>query len=139
MLLFSEMHAWQGDPSVQQILVFSTPELKEEFYIEMENRFTKEMDGYAGVDPVYVKRKKDELSDSNAGAVFKLRAVKTNDGSYAAIIRCGVTGCLVWEDENKYKIIEDALIACFEQMSKEISNDLLKITYSLIKNKKSTE
>src|ERR1035437_7949904 len=102
MIVFSEQHLWQGDKSVQQILVFSSQEGKDKFEAEMKARFEKVLAISPGTDPKYLERVKNDLSDSDAGAVYKLRAVKTDDGKYAAVIRDGFTAQLLWEDRCIY-------------------------------------
>lgn len=77
MFHFSEIHPWQGEQAVQQILVFPSELLKNEFERDFPERVAK--DG-------------DKASDNNLGAVYKLRAVKNSDGKWCPVIRCGSSG-----------------------------------------------
>lgn len=85
MFLFSEIHNWQGESAVKQILVFPSELLKNEFDKEFAERLEKD-----GIE---------KASDSNAGAVYKLRAVKDGNGDYIPVIRCGSSGELLWEGQ----------------------------------------
>jgi len=97
MFIFSEINqAWQGDAAVKQILVFPTQLLKDEFEKTFAERV--EEDGI------------EKASDSNAGAIYKLRAVLQSNGKYVAIIRCGNSGELLWEGVTVYKHSQSALI-----------------------------
>jgi hypothetical protein len=118
MLVFSDQHPWQGNESVQQILVFSSPETKRIFEAEMIDRFNKTIaqNAYAGTDPSYETRVRNDLSDSNAGAMYKLRAVKNNKGMFVSIIRCGTSGVLLWEDYYEYNTPEIALRGCLNHL-----------------------
>ena len=116
MYTFSEQHPWQGDVAVQQILVFSFHETMKKFNEEMERRFKRDMDSYAGVDPNYPTKVRNDLSDSNAGAIYKLRGVMNSNNTYAAVIRCGFTGNLIWEDYAEYTTPKLALIECLKKL-----------------------
>jgi hypothetical protein len=83
MFKFSKIHNWQAEKAVKQILVFPTQLLKDEFEKTYAQRLEKDGIGKA--------------SDSNAGAVYKLRAVKEGTGEYVPMIRCGSSGELLWE------------------------------------------
>lgn len=94
--------------------------MKELFEREMLDRFDKAMEGYAGIDPEYSVRVKNELSDSNAGAVYKLRAVKDDSGKWIASIHCGITGGLRWEDNMDYNTPDMTLTVCLLHIKKEV-------------------
>lgn len=128
MFQYSTQHPWQSNESVQQILVFSSQEGKDKFEAEMKKRFEKAMDGYAGVDPEYPTRVKNDLSDSDAGAIYKLRAVKTNDGKFAAVIRDGFTAQLLWEDRVTYSTPEGALLVCYRHLVLSVKNSQFPIS-----------
>ena len=83
MLIFSQIHNWQNDPAVKQVLVFPNESVRETFETEFAERAEREGWWCA--------------SDSNAGAIYKLRSVKNSDESYAPVIRCGKGGDLLWE------------------------------------------
>lgn len=83
MFKFSQIHDWQEDPAVKQILVFPSQLLKDEF--EKEFALRVEKDG------------KDKASDSNAGAVYKIRAVKNGNDTWDGVVRCGSSGELLFE------------------------------------------
>lgn len=86
MFTFSKIHNWQGEKAVKQILVFPTQMLKDEFEKTYAQRVEKD-----GVE---------RASDSNAGAVYKIRATKNSEGMYVPVIRCGSSGELLWEGES---------------------------------------
>ena len=81
MFAFSEIHNWQGRPAVKQILVFPSELLKTEFEKTFAERVEKD-----GID---------KASDSNAGAVYKIRAVKNGSGTWDGSVRCGSSGELL--------------------------------------------
>lgn len=51
--------------------------------------------------------------DNNAGAIYKLKAVLQDDGNYMGLVRCGVTGALVFSSYNLSCNIEGALYSAF--------------------------
>jgi hypothetical protein len=99
MFLFSEIHDWQGNPAVKQILVFPTDFLKSEF----EKTFAKRIKR-VGIE---------NASDNGIGAVYKIRAVKTGVGSWGGFVRCGSTSrLLLAQDQPK-----DNALECLADMS----------------------
>jgi hypothetical protein len=97
-LVYSEVHNWEEDPNVKQILVFSCHKAKEFF----ENEYQKRLN----------KANKFNLSlDTNCGAIFKLRAVKNSIGSYNSVIRCGITGHMIFDGHYEN---EDPIMALTE-------------------------
>ena len=136
MFLYSEQHPQQGDIAVQQILVFSCQEAKDKFDKEMAYRFKNAWANYAGVDPTYEVTVKNSLSDSDAGAVYKLRGVLDNDDSFIAIIRCGFTGKVIWEDNLRYDSPELALARCFRKLKFDLIGNIDEmIEQCYLKNK----
>jgi hypothetical protein len=125
MLVFSEIHDWQLEPGVRQILAFSTPEMKDLFEREMADRFDKAMDGYAGVDKDYSTKVKSKLSDSNAGAVYKLRAVLNGSDKWVPVIRCGITGGQIGQDGPVENSVEEALRSCLQQLHRNITQPII--------------
>ncbi len=83
MFKFSEIHDWQEEPAVKQILVFPSQQHKDQF--EKEFALRVEKDG------------KDKASDSNAGAIYKIRAVKNGKDTWDGVVRCGYSGELLFE------------------------------------------
>lgn len=81
MFVYSEMHAWQNEPAVQQVLVFSSEAMKDEF----EKTYSIATQKH---DPKLVA----VVSENNMGAIYKLRAILRGDGLYDPVIRCGFTG-----------------------------------------------
>lgn len=94
-MIYGEQHSWQGDASVQQILVFHTEKDKISFDITHEIRVLR--DG------------EENASDNGIGAAYKLRAVLTGDGTWASLIRRGNDGNLVYESFDMYETAERAL------------------------------
>jgi hypothetical protein len=110
MLIYGEIHNWEDDSAVKQILVFSCHKSKEFFDIEYQKRINQE--------------NKFNLSlDTNCGAIFKLRAVKNSNGSYNCMIRCGITGHMIHQGHFDYDNFKDAL-----QMAK---NELKRLILEL--------
>lgn len=120
MFVFSEMHPWQGNAAVQQVLVFSNEEVKAKFE--------------AGYQEVIGKHTHEDASDSNLGAIYKLRAVKLSSGEYAPVIRCGFTGKVIWDDNNEaivYTTPGQAIVACAAKLSGSIVPALFTLQRSL--------
>jgi hypothetical protein len=110
MLVYGEVHDWEDDPAIKQILVFSCHKAKEFFNNEYQKRLNK-------------ANKFNIHQDTNCGAIFKLRAVKNSKGSYNCVIRCGITGHLIHQGHFDYDDFEDAL-----QMTK---NELKRLILEL--------
>ena len=108
MFVFSNMHPWQGDPAVQQVLLFTHAAMREQFGNTVK-RLTK------GHTPKLVA----EMSDNNIGAIYKLKAVLGSDGSWQPVIRCGFTGTWLGEMDS-VATPEQAIAACKEYLKKEI-------------------
>ena len=122
MFAFSEKHPWQGNEAVQQILVFSSQSMKELFEHEIYSRNTK---------AIVEKTDVNDISDSNAGAIYKLRALRENGGMWKPVIRCGFTGELMWEDDVSYTLPEIALAKCMAYLKVEIAYTLAKSIVAL--------
>lgn len=98
MFIFSNIHNWQNDPAVAQILVFSDRESKQLFDKQFAERIKKD-----GVE---------SASDAGIGAVYRLRAVKDGNGKYVPVIRAGAHSGLIWEGEpldDKMKALRSAV------------------------------
>lgn len=135
MFVFSKQHPWEGDPAVQQILVFSCDKAKEDFEQKMEARFLKETQSYAGTDPTYLARYKSGMSDTGYGAMYKLRSVKNSEGTFGGVIRCGVTGYMLWEGYDRFTRVEEALWAAFGEMKKSILRARSQPLYDAVKKR----
>jgi len=127
MFSLSDQHACQGNDSVQQILVFSSPKMKSRFEKEMGILFQKAMDGYTeDFQQEFLKQNptviENELSDSNAGAIYKLKAIKKFNGNWIPCIRCGFTGELLWEGQ-PLVTIEGAMFVCKNQLTELINGE----------------
>jgi hypothetical protein len=81
--IFSNIHNWQGDKAVAQILVFTDREAKQLF----DTAFAKRVEEH-GIE---------DASDSGIGAAYRLRAVKNSSNQYLPVIRSGAHGGLLWE------------------------------------------
>ena len=119
MFTFSEQHAWQGDSAVQQILVF--PNLGQK--LAFEDAFAKNLTAY-GID---------SAEDTGIGAIYKLRAIKNADGTYGAMIRCGVTAECLWDaySYDRTKTPEEALQKCVERLKEHIASSLTTLSFSI--------
>jgi len=98
MFAFSEIHNWQGNPSVKQILVFPSELLKFEFEKTFAERVEKD-----GI----------KASDSNSGAVYKIRAVENLLSFWGGEIRCGSSGDLLLEQN----AMADSYVECLNSMN----------------------
>lgn len=110
---FSQIHDWQNDSAVKQILVFPSELLQDEFNKAFAERVEKD-----GIE---------KASDNNIGAIYKLRAVLCSTGRYESVIRCGHTGELLWEDSITYPTIERALICAITNLWCNIKSDCRKL------------
>ena len=106
MMVFSKVHNWQGEPAVKQIRVFTTDEVKKRFTTAMLER----IEAY-GIE---------DASDNNIGAIYKLRAIKNINKNWTAVIRCGFTSNLLYEDSKKYNTPEEAFDACKHALSESL-------------------
>jgi len=96
--IFSNIHNWQNDPAVAQILVFPDQETKQMFDKAFAERI--KADGI------------ESASDAGIGAVYRLRAVKDGNNKYVPVIRAGAHGGLIWEGEpigDKIKALRSAV------------------------------
>lgn len=102
-MIFSKMRPWQGNPAVQQVLVFPS--------VQAENRFTDLFAQTVNLCGI------EWASDSDLGASYKLRAVKNGKGSYDAVLRCGVTGCVILELFESFEEPKQAIAALVVKLS----------------------
>ena len=109
MFVLSKIHAWQNDPAVQQVLVFSSEEMKTKFEETMKQRLAEPEVGV------------EDVSDSDAGAIYKLRAVKDSNGSWIPVVRCGFNGKKLWEGRGRYGKPEFALRVCVGYLQEEFA------------------
>jgi hypothetical protein len=123
MLTFSEQHNWQGNETIQQILVFPNQEVKELFEHEMESRLVQERTQRN--DSPTDDDIKSTLSDSNAGAIYKLRAIKDVNDNWIPIIRCGITGGQIGNDGIIATTAEIALRHCLERLKHDLIADCI--------------
>jgi hypothetical protein len=108
MFVFSNMHPWQGVPAVQQVLMFSCAAMREQF-----NK------NFCEITENHKPEKVSVASDSNLGAIYKLKAVLGSDGSWQPVIRCGFTG--IWlQGMDPVATPEQAIAVCKEYLKKEI-------------------
>lgn len=115
MFVFSEQKAWQKEDAVQQVLVFANQTMQENFVSVMRER---------ECEVILCKGTQvdiDNISDSGAGAIYKLRAVKRSDGRWASVIRCGVNGDLLWEMNTVYTISAEAIAVAKAELLKMIT------------------
>lgn len=119
MFTYSEIHDWQGEPAVKQILVFPSQLLKDEFDKEFALRVEK--DG-------------EKASDSNAGAIYKIRAVLNGKGLWDGAVRCGSSGELLFEQCDLGSSWEVALANITNQFTGTI-NESCKQLFSFVFHK----
>jgi hypothetical protein len=119
MFKHSEIHNWQGEEAVKQILVFPSQLLKDEFEKEFAQRVEK--DGA------------DKASDSNAGAIYKIRAVKNGEDKWDGVVRCGSSGELLFEQKNLGDNWESAMVNIVNMFTgyiQESCNQMFSFTLS---------
>ncbi len=104
MMTFSEVHDWQGDSAVKQILVFPSG--------QAETKFKESFAVIVSAEGI------EDASDTGLGAVYKLRAVKDGNGQYIPVVRCGVTGYTLWEDVIPCHEYKTALLIALNTMTK---------------------
>ena len=107
-MIFGEIKDWQLDSNVKQILVFSCIELKEIFDHSYEERVLRDTAAYA--------------SDSNQGAIYKLRSTKRVDGAWISQVFCGITGFSIWEDPQYYPSFNKAIGVAAGHLGVTVSN-----------------
>ena len=112
MFVYSEMHAWQNEPAVQQVLVFSSEAMKDAFEKTYSIATQKHGPKLVAV-----------LSENKMGALYKLRAVLRGDGLYDPVIRCGFTGVLLAELTPEVTP-EEAIQACKIYLKNKINTSL---------------
>lgn len=95
-MILSNVHDWQDDAAVKQILVFATEHRKNEF----ETAHAKLVYTFG----------KEKASDSGLGAIYKVRAVKNGDDTWTPTIRDGFDGTLIWESTERYLTWEHAMV-----------------------------
>lgn len=101
-MIFSTIHDWQGNPAVKQILVFSCQEMKDTFEKKYATRLEK--DG-------------EFASDSDIGAIYKLRAVMDSKSNWVPVIRCGICAIEIWEKRASYATHGEAMHECLLEFS----------------------
>ena len=106
MIALSEVHDWQGESAVKQILVFPNQFAQALF----ANRFVDavEKDGIEGA------------SDSNLGAMYKIRAVLDSDGMWVGLIRCGVTGVMLLRETAPAEKYQLALLEAYNLLQRSM-------------------
>lgn len=106
MITLSEVHDWQGDPAVKQILVFP-------------NQFAQALFTNLFVDAVE-KDGIEDASDTNLGAMYKIRAVLNSDGMWFGLIRCGVTGGLLLRESAPTEKYQQALLEAYNLLQQSM-------------------
>ena len=118
MFTFSPIHAWQADPAVQQILVFSNATVERDFH----RLFGAEL----------IAKGEEDADCKNKGAIYMLRAVKCGNDLFVPVIRCGLTGYLLWEDTANYSLPTTALRRCIDQLGHSIYGNLSSQLFTLV-------
>lgn len=89
MFIFGKMCDWEEDALVKQVLVFPDFRMRQEFQINLDQPDRpKTMSGFP--------------DENGIGAIYKLRAVKTSDENWVAVIRCGFTGHQQFESAERF-------------------------------------
>lgn len=112
LLNFSDIHPWQGNLSVMQILVFPSDEARMHF----DALFKVEVELH-GVETA---------SDNKLGAIYKLRAVRNNKGMFIPLLRCGFSGKHLWESSVAFENANGALKECLRYLASELTTDLME-------------
>lgn len=103
-MFLSQVHNWQDDAAVKQILVFIDQNRMNQFDVAYSAKCAVE-----GVD----------ASDTTMGAIVKLRAVKNGPGEWIPVVRCGFVGIMLYEGApvNSY---ESALLVAYNQFMSQM-------------------
>lgn len=118
MFLFSEVHNWQNNEAVKQIRVFTSEFAKNDFDSEY-NSATKDGKNTAEIET---------FSDTGNGVAYKIRAVLDAYGSWIPLIRCGHTGCVIWESNLTQTTWQEAMTVALC----ELQNKIIKINFPII-------
>ena len=119
-MIFSNMHAWEGDPAVMQVLVFATHEAKNEFEAKLPKQ------------PLLGGKYHDE---NGIGAIYKLRAIRNASGKWSPCVRCGVSArstAIIYMDHKRYKTPEEALQEAAQQLLAHIGADIREFQFAMI-------
>ena len=124
MFILGKPQMWKENKDVQQILVFSNHFMKEIFEREMESRFTQKRTelNYELSDSAI----RAMLSDSIAGAVYKLRAVRDSNKMWIPLVSCAVTGMQLLEDGAPVSTPEEAFNLAKEKLIASIITSITK-------------
>lgn len=107
MFVFSDPDYWEDDTGVWQMLVFSSVIMERKFqerYSSPNNRLTT--GGYP--------------TDTNIGALYKLRAIRNNSGRWNFVIRCGVTAMILEEVRVQVSTKESAMLMAVMHLNAKI-------------------
>lgn len=116
MIAFSNIHPWQNDQAVMQVLVFNNEEA---------------MAGFNKIVSVMLETiKPEDINDSGIGAILKLRAVRDSDGNFIPIIRSGYDGKMLAEYES-VPTFEEAIEVCRQHMNNFIQPMDIKTAHKL--------
>lgn len=118
MMVFSKIHKWQGEEAVKQILVFPSVLEEQKFTEEHNKRLEEARAAGNGID---------QVSDTGIGAIYKLRIVKTGNGGWMPVIRCGLTGIELWTCPAAYSDEVIAMINCVADFKKMIFADIERL------------
>lgn len=106
MFTFGPQHAWQGNTTIQQVLVFPNSDIRDRF----DKLFQEEVKS-TGIE---------HSDDAGKGAIYKIKATKTEAGNYTPAIRCGVTGKLLWQGADICFTAEMAIITAASKLIKDV-------------------
>jgi hypothetical protein len=117
MLIFSEVHDWQGNSAIKQVLVFTSTQERDSFKAKFAAEVAKVGIEYA--------------SENGLGVAFKLRALKTSAGTWAGVIRCGSDGYLQYDMLQCETNHTEALKKLASKLKELLSTDLDNFVNSL--------
>jgi len=117
MFIFSQMHDWQNDPAVKQILMFPSLETMNNFDVKFAEKVAAE-----GIE---------NASENNLGAVCKFRAVKCANGEWVGVIRDGFCGLHMHKTSVSYNTPLEALKAVINDFKEAVANNLMKLSNSI--------
>lgn len=105
MLIFSEVHNWRNSECIKQIQVFTSEFAKSAFDAAYASATRN------GTNTAAIKK----FSDSGKGVAYKIRAVRGVYGDgisvWVPMIRCGHTGCIIWESNITQNTWQEAMAA----------------------------
>lgn len=112
MFFTTEPTQWENDDGVMESLVFPTPAAYADFKSAYE-------------DPSRQKTAAGFPDANGLGVLFKLRAVRTFEGTWLSLVRSGADGSLIWEGSTRYSSYQSAIVSAFLYVKEQIQKTVV--------------